>query len=319
MENVWAKMRDFDSRHGFELAGRQVKGRVFHCDSVMGSDSNNGIFSGLGDEMANGHAWLTIEHALAQMDHYDALVLSGVFKEQLTAPLIYDITFIGAGNRPRQATNGGVHTGGGATWLKPDTPVAATPLLKVYTQGWRFANIFMAADTDAACIQLERRETAAIPDSSHAEFDNIVFGGGLYGIEAIEVGFVEVLNSKFRGFTGTNAYAIKGTAGDGIALPLEWDIINNRFRDNKNHVKLSLSSGRVKYNDFGIVGASVTTVIALDLSNGGNGKNNTVSQNQFNRPLNTSPNATLYVGGTNDVWYENYGTDGVFYGVPDNA
>src|SRR3990172_13136592 len=59
----------------------------------------------------------------------DLIYLSGVLLEQATAPQdIFDVTIVGAANRPRQATDGGVPTGGGASWLAPASPVAATQI-----------------------------------------------------------------------------------------------------------------------------------------------------------------------------------------------
>jgi hypothetical protein len=312
--SLWEGINKFHSMGGFSYPGGDKPiGRRFFVD---GSNT-----SGLAADSNPGRSWdtplLTMAEAFARIDNFDEINLMGVVREQLTAPLgVFDITIKGAGNTPRQATDGGIPTGGGSSWLAPTTPTALTPLLTLLNQGWSLQNFQMCADTDAPCVKLERRETALIPDSSHASFYGMNFTGGLYGLECIEVGFVNVIDSRFNFFTGATAYAIHASAGAGVAAPLQWRVINNIFRSNKNHILLPMSQGEFIGNDFGIVNVYITAVIALSLTGG---LNNTVSRNYFNRPLNTSPNATLYVGGTGDLWYENYGTDGIFYGVPDNS
>ena len=49
------------------------------------------------------------------------------------------------------------------------------------------------------------------------------------------------------------------------------------------------------------------------------GNNNNVGT--YDKPFATlsGPNATLYVGGTGDVWGANVGSDDFFFGVPDNS
>lgn len=310
--NFFASAKQFWERGGFgSLTPEAIVGRKWYVDTINGG--GNGKLPGTG-------AFKTMAQAFAAIDSHDIIAISGVVREQLTAPLgVFDITIVGAGNTPRQATSGGVPTGGGSTWLAPASGAAATtPLLTLLEQGWRLENFFMNnTEEDASCVTLERRETAAIPDSSHASFYGMVFGGGLYGIEAIETAFVKVAGCRFQNFSGASDFAIHSSAGDGIAVPLQWEIKHNIFRNNKNHVQVPISQGEIIGNDFGIVGNSVTTVIACKLDGGG--LNNTVSRNYLNRPLNASPNATLYVGGANDLWYENFGTDGIFYGVPDNS
>jgi hypothetical protein len=126
---------------------------------------------------------------------------------------------------------------------------------------------------------------------------------------------VQLYGNRFQNFDGATAYAIRNTSTS-IAAPLQWQIVGNVFRNNKNHILSPMSQAHIQHNDFGIVGNGVTTVIACSLTGG---LNNSVAFNLLNRPANTSPNATLYVGGTDDIWTHNYGSDAVIYGVPDNS
>jgi hypothetical protein len=125
-----------------------------------------------------------------------------------------------------------------------------------------------------------------------------------------------VSGCEFFGFSGSGDCGIETVTGAGIGTNLGWTIANNWFYNNANHVIAALSNGRVYGNDFTVVGSTTTCTIALSLTGGAS---NSVYNNAFNRPLNTSPNATLYVAGTNDTWTVNYGTDNFFFGVPDNS
>jgi hypothetical protein len=245
----------------------------------------------------------------------------GVTKENWSAPVVNDITIAGVGNQPRQATDDGVANGGGATWLNPST--VASPLVDLAgntsnapTQAWRFQNIFFNNAGDAACARLQRLVTGS--DSSHASFYGCKFTGADSGIQTGEILFLTVVGCTFFDFVGAGDTGIEASIAGGIANPpyLSWVLTDNVFVNNVNHVVGALRNATITRNNFVIVGRSVTTTIALSLTGGAN---NTVFRNTFNRPINTSPNATLFVGGTNDTWSNNDGTDAQFYGVPDNS
>jgi 4-hydroxy-3-methylbut-2-en-1-yl diphosphate synthase IspG/GcpE len=300
------------SSNGVTISTAQAvaRGKDWFINAQLGAAGNNG--------RSSGKSALTMAQVVtAGLGNADRVYLSGVLREQINMPAdVFDVKIIGDAGKPRQATDGGVPTGGGACWLAPTSPTATTPLIRVSEQGFIFSNIFFAAETDAACIQFRRDETAAIADGSHFQIFGCKFGGGLYGIEDKGGnGQCLIEGNEFNDISGASAVAIKSTS-TAIALPLRWRIINNFFANNKNHIVTPLSSGEVTGNNFGIVGHSVTTVAACSLTGG---QNNSVSLNILNRPANTSPNATLYVGGTNDLWSHNFGTDAVIYGVPDNS
>lgn len=245
----------------------------------------------------------------------------GVTKENWVPPVVNDITLVGVANQPRQATDNGIANGGGATWLNPST--VASPLVSLAAntsdapmQAWRFQNIFFNNAGDAACVKLDRKVTGS--DSSHASFYGCKFTGADSGIQTGEILFLTVVGCTFFDFVGTSDTGIEASIAGGIANPpyLEWVLTDNVFCNNVNHVVGALRNATITRNNFIIVGRSLTTTIALSLTGGAN---NAVFRNTFNRPLNTSPNATLFVGGTNDTWSNNDGTDNQFYGVPDNS
>lgn len=247
--------------------------------------------------------------------------LLGVTFEEVTGPIVNDITIVGMGNQPRQATTSGVANGGGATWMS-SSATASTPLLIVQGQGWRLQNIFFASGagvTANPCVQLLREgDPPTAADGSHAQILNCVFTGTDDGLQAKGgVAFVTIDGCTFFNFAGSGDTGISNATGLGVGTNYGWTIRNSVFRDNVNSVLIPLINASIYNNNFEVKGSFVTdTTIALSLTGGAR---NSVFNNMFNRPTNTSPNATLFVGGTNDVWSNNYGSDAIFFGVPDNS
>jgi hypothetical protein len=183
----------------------------------------------------------------------DLVFLSGVLKEQATTPLgVFDVTVMGAANRPRQATNGGVPTGGGASWLAPASPVATTPLIQVLEQGWEFNNIQFAPVAASDCIRFRRMETVAIPDASHGRVVGCYFstgGAGGHGINVGECKRIHIEDNDFEALgTGT---AIRNTADGGIMSPTFAHIVRNRFhRGNTGDIFCALGDSIIEENIF---------------------------------------------------------------------
>src|SRR5688572_5618946 len=110
--NIWSQMRAFQARGGFfNGLNPTIVGNIWYVNGEgavnTGSDGHGGL------SPTDGFA--TIAYAFTKINDYDIVVLDGVFREQVVAPAVYDITIIGAANRTRQATDGGVATGGGAS------------------------------------------------------------------------------------------------------------------------------------------------------------------------------------------------------------
>jgi hypothetical protein len=196
----------------------------------------------------------------------DVIIIGGVLREQAVAPLgVFDVTVIGAANLPRQATSGGVPTGGGATWLPPSSgAVAATALIEVIEQGWTFENIFFSPHTSSPAIQATRAEDTVHPDPSHLTIRGCRFAGGGSG----QIGYqdsggcydVLIEDCEFSSLTT----AIKGVAGAGIADPLENRYLRNYFHQNTNDIVIGCSYGLIQGNRF-----KNTTTQKVDLTAGG--------------------------------------------------
>ena len=232
----------------------------------------------------------------------DVIILGGVLKEQATTPQdIFDVTIIGAANRPRQATDAGVATGGGASWLAPASPVATTPLLKIREQGWSIYNVMFAPVASSACIRLSRAETAADMDGSHAIIEGCYFvGGGASGIGIEDVGGcsrVLIRNNRFELLTGT---AIKGIS-TGIAVPSGWRITGNRFNANTNAIAMSLTEGLVDNNFIRQTANDTNNKVNL-ISVSAQGSLNQVIENIFPDAAANVTIAKGYKPGTTDVW-----------------
>lgn len=267
-------------------------------------------------------AFLTMAKAFSVVAPGDTIVFSGKIKEQLETPaLISDVTVIGAGNRPRHADS---HPPGtdvsAATWAAPDSPVAATPLVRVNAQGWRFSNILFAGPTGVSVLNASIelfRDGGADPvekDASHATIDNCRFAsgyvhihdtGGCYG--------VKVANNRFVSHV---LWAILGVGNIGVGQG-NWEIVGNDFDSNAvataNHVKIAGFACQIYNNSFDDGGAPDTTVV-LNTNNGG-GANNRVYGNHF-QTVTGSFNTPDVVGCATDFWNPNYSFDTLETGIP---
>lgn len=255
-------------------------------------------------------SFTTFADLAENLQNRDTIILGGVLREQAVAPLdVYDVTIIGAANTPRQATSGGVPTGGGATWMPPSSgAVASTPLLELKAQGWSFYNISFTPHTSSAAIRLTRSATVDTIDASHALFNNCLFGGqggtGQIGIEDNGgCGFVTIENSRFNLLTGT---AIKGL-NTAAAIPQGWNIINNVFRRNTNSIAMSLTQGLVMNNVINQAADDANNKVNL-VAVAAQGSLNMVLLNYFSDAAANVTIAKGYKPGTTDVW-RNYVTD----------
>src|SRR5204862_4233108 len=103
------------------------KGHSWYVDPQNGNDS------------ATGKSWRKAFASMSPLDtrltHGDTIYLSGVLRQNWTAPNKNDVSLIGVANQPRQATSSGTPNGGGATWMSLASP-AVDNLLKIVAQGW---------------------------------------------------------------------------------------------------------------------------------------------------------------------------------------
>lgn len=229
-------------------------GNLYFVDGNHGKDANDGTTPDT--------PLLTMSAAFAKLVSGDTIVFDGNIAEQLDTPVqIFDVTIIGAANRPRHAD--ATPTGGesGATWKTAG--VAATPLLRIRQQGWKLVNFLMDAPADAAAVRCFRDGGAgnAERDASHTAFIGMKILAGSIGIEDHGgVGHVWIDDCDFHDLT----HAIKSTTGAGIGQPLLRAMIrNSRFRANTNHVVSAGQEMHIYDNLFG----SFTT-LGIDLTGG---------------------------------------------------
>jgi hypothetical protein len=226
-------------------------------------------------------AFTTFAALSSHLRSRDTILFSGVLREQAMTPVgVFDVSIIGAANRPRQATSGGVATGGGASWLSPTVPVATTALIQVIEQGWRFENIQFAPVAASDCIRFRRMETATIPDASHGAVVGCYFstgGAGGHGVNVGECKNILIEGNHFEALgTGT---AIRNTADGGIMNPTYAVIRKNRFgRGNAGDIICALGNSLIEENIFYSV-FGTEAGFRIDLA--GDGVGNRIINNWF--------------------------------------
>ncbi len=243
----------------------------------------------------------------------DVIILGGVLREQVVAPLdVFDVTVMGAANQPRQATDAGVPTGGGASWLAPTSPVAATPLIELREQGWSFQNLQMAGPSDAAAIKMHCEETATYPDASHLTLDGVRFTGGFIGLEDYGgASNVLIQNCSFEDMAGVGGAAIKVT-NQGIRIPSRWQFQNNRILPCVNGIVGAWVDSRFIHNTI-----SKSTTTTMNLASGNTGLRNFICFNFFNIAAADFDPAGGVTGNATDTWI-NYLSDALEFGIPTN-
>lgn len=248
-----------------------------------------------------------------QIRSRDVILVAGVVREQVVLPTdIYDVLVIGAAGVPRQATDGGSPTGGGATWMPPASGAAATtPLIEVVRQGWVFQNIAFNPHTSSAAVRLTT--SGGLNEAGQAAFLNCLFIGGGTGQIGIEdnggSGMVRVEGCGFRGLTGTGILGLN-TAN---AVPSYWQILDCLFGENTNDIKMSLAYSMIKGNTFQTPGAGAVNKVISTIAVAGQGSNNAVVNNFFNDAAAGVIAAEGYSGSASDHWM-NFATDAVKFG-----
>lgn len=301
-------MAYLDPRQGAAREGRTLTtvGRDYYVDALNGADSNPGT------------SWdapfLTMAHAFSVLASGDHIYFVGKIREQLTTPVqVFDVTIAGAGNRPRHADAAPAPVGGAsaATWTTPASPAAATPLLKVLQQGWRLENCVLAGPTDAACVLLFRDGGAgnAERDASHFEARGVRFASGRDGLEQSGGCYnVGIYDCSFHDLTG---YALKHTAGAGIAAPYRWQIRGNRFQGCANWMGVwDAHQWEICDN---VIGEITTALINVS---GGSG-HNVIRGNAFDIAAADFDPGGGVTGHSTDVW-SNTLKDAIETGLPAN-
>jgi hypothetical protein len=268
------------------------RGRAWYVDTTVGN----------GDGSDWDNAFNTMAAALSAVGSNDVIYFVGNVREQLTAPHgVFDVSIIGASNRPRNSDAHGTNISQrSTTWRGPASPASTTPLLTLRHQGWKLVNILFNPPSDAAAVKLQRNALSGDDedDASHAMLLGCRFTGGLMGIEDVG-GHYNVLvdDCFFNLHTASTGYAIRCTS-TAVAAPLMWNIRNSRFMANGNHIVAAASRWMVHDNIFGAT--DVTTKI--DFNGGVVG--NIITRNYLGGTYSISGG---YRGaGSGDEWAGNY-------------
>jgi hypothetical protein len=295
-----------DAQNEAELTlGLGFRGTFWYVNPDLGDDTSN-----------TGLSWdspfATMSKAFTSLDSGDTVFFYGKVKEQLTCPVQkFDVTIVGASNRPRHADAAPVGSEYGATWTTTAVEAATTPLVKVMQQGWRFVNILFAGPSNSASVLLFRDGGAgnAERDASHAEIIGCRFASGKNGIESSGGAYnVGIYDCSFHDLTD---YAIKHTAGAGIAASYRWQIKGNRFQGNAKWID-TFNGNSWEITDNVVV---KTTTPGLVTSGGTGG--NAIVRNVFNIAAADFDPAGGFTGHATDVW-SNYLTDAIETGLPAN-
>lgn len=288
-------------------------GTNYFVDAKLGSDGHDGL------------SWdtplLTMGEAFDRVVSGDTIYTVGKIKEQLTTPAgVFDVTIIGAANRPRHADNhtesaAGKRGSSASTWVSPDSATASTPLLKVQQQGWRVANmLFGAGPASTASILLFRDGGAndSERDASHFHITGCRFSAPVIGVQdSGGCAFVRIEDCMIHGATTA---AINNVTGAGIGTLLHWQIFDNQILDSAIGIDLSASQAVIRGNT---IGKHTTYGIDLD-----GGSHNMVNGNWLQGDYTTDTGQ--YRAGSNDNWAGNFSMDedegtvtsGVTHAVP---
>jgi hypothetical protein len=271
------------------------KGTTWHVDALNGSNTNSG------------KTWtapfLTMAKAFSVLESGDTILFVGKVREQLTTPVqVFDVTVIGAGNRPRHADAAPTPVGGSSasTWTTPATGATTAPLVKVLQQGWRFINILFAGPSDHACINLYRDNGSGDDerDASHAEIIDCRFASGQDGI--LDTGGCYGVLLRGNTFNAMTGYAVKSGATVG-AGHTNWLIEKNRITGCANGIYLSAITCVVQDNKFDDGGTPNTTIVLNMTGEAGGSGNNFIVDNFF-QTATANFNTPDIVGNATDVW-----------------
>ena len=289
-----------------------LAGTVWYVDAKTGSDSRDG------DTWDT--ALSTMAEVFTRLKSGDTILFRGKVKEQVTTPAgVFDVTIIGAANRPRHPDNhtesNGLRGSSSAGWLSPDSATASTPLLKIQQQGWKVVNVLFGAGPASTASVLVFRDGGAGDaerDASHAYFLGCRWSAPVIAIQDSGGCFnVRIEDCKIHGATTA---AINNVTGAGIGTLLHWEILRNQILDNAIGIDLSSDQAVIQGN---VIGKHTTYGIDLN-----GGSYNMVNGNWLQGDYTTDTGQ--YRAGSNDNWAGNFSMDedegtvtsGVTHAVP---
>jgi hypothetical protein len=279
-----------------------ISGKIYYVNGWNGSNSFDG--------KTRSKAFKTMTHAFTKINSGDAIVLIGKIAEDCAAPSnVFDVTIIGAANRARHGTSGGIQAGYASHWM-PAAVGTSTYCLTLREQGWRIENILFQTPTATTTCAIKLLNSNAgegvgiEKDPSHLIIRNCRFTGPGIGIDD-NGGATDVLieDCIFQSM----AFGIK-TTSTGVRVPFGWIIQYNDFWDNTNDITISMNYGTIKSNTFHSVGAGATNKIISTTYVSTQGGYNKVILNFFNNVVAYIVAAQGYTGAATDQWC-NYVTD----------
>jgi hypothetical protein len=307
--------RDQIAVYGFPRSGGGALVPTRGKDIYVWAADKSGRYEG-GSDSDTGADWKralrTMAEALDRAKSTDRIFFTGDVREEINISditdlnLKFDITIQGCAgvHHPDQPGSGtDLYDAASACWRPPASPTATTELLGVYGRGWRFIDILFDCPVDAAAVKLYRNASSGTSeyDSSHARFIGCRFDAGKVGIEnSGGASFVKVIDNDFRGLSESGGAGIKCTSTS-VAVPLRWDILNNRFHNNASHILSSMSYSTIAYNIFGRFTATLSIDID-DQPSANQGEYNVITGNY----LSGTYGATAYPAGSNNEWAGNF-------------
>ncbi len=250
--------------------------------------------------------------------------IEGVLFEDYSMPKVNDVTFLGMGNLPRQATTSTIPNGGGATWLSASGSSTAS-VFQINGQGTRLQNIFFASGAGVTANPTIKIVNAGDPPTANCGEKAEIIGCYITGTDD-GIGAVDLPNNiLIQGCTiftcaGAGDLGISSTAGLGTGTLNNWVIEDCDFLGNAGHITGAFTGSTIRRNHFTYIYNGVTSTTQIVLTSGAN---NSVYGNQFDVPYNVAGLTAMFAGGTNDRWSANsMGTAvltpalGFLWGVP---
>ena len=277
-------------------------GHTWCVDANHGNDGNDGISLDASDSAG---PLLTMQAAFNRLVSGDNILVRGFVREQLVTPVqIFDVTILGAANRPRHADSTPSGGESGAAWGAPTSgAVSGQATCRVLQQGWRFANIlFTAQGTTAAMIEIVRNADSgnAERDGSHCSVLGCRFAGAGIGIRSgvagsyTEIAYnCEIAHNKFN----DNTTGMSGINGN------SWQIHHNIFQGCTSCITMALQNSFIYENIIGAFTAAGNSG-GIDL-NGGGGKC-FVTKNYLSGTYSIA--GGYRVSNANDEWAGNFNT-----------
>jgi len=200
---------------------------------------------------------------------------------------------------------GDSHRGQGAAVT---SAAADEDALNVLCNNFTVRNMRLNGNTTSAALRLDSITGSAI----HAiTVDHCHFNGGLYGVECYGgSSFVTIKDSLFRFILEAGGIAI-GCSDASATQPNVWEIENNIFWANANHISFTGADGpfnaTIRYNV--LHAAYFDDVVANKIHMGNGGGYNAVYANFCGGTF--SHAGGYQEGGTGDNWYGNYSAAGI--------